>query len=69
MWFFVVIMMFRAVAQKHILWPQKQEDRDEGGWTTETEAILDQRIGAEVRARMGSLGRVEIDPGIISRSQ
>ncbi|KAL1311368.1 hypothetical protein AAFC00_001538 [Neodothiora populina] len=32
MWFFVVAMMFRAVATKQILWPQKQEDRDEGGW-------------------------------------
>lgn len=31
-WFFVFGMMIRAVILKHILWPQKQEDRDEGGW-------------------------------------
>lgn len=35
MWFFVVTMMIRAVLQKQILWPQKQEDRDEGGWKSE----------------------------------
>jgi hypothetical protein len=28
-------MMIRAVILKDILWPQKQEDRDEGGWKTE----------------------------------
>lgn len=32
MWFFVFFMMIRAVILKQILWPQKQEDRDEGGW-------------------------------------
>lgn len=26
--------MIRAVIAKDILWPQKQEDRDEGGWTS-----------------------------------
>jgi hypothetical protein len=31
-WFFVVFMMLRAVYLKQILWPQKQEDRNEGGW-------------------------------------
>ena len=31
-WFLVFGMMLRAVALKQILWPQKQEDRDEGGW-------------------------------------
>lgn len=25
-------MMIRAVIKKDILWPQKQEDREEGGW-------------------------------------
>lgn len=28
-------MMVRAVILQDILWPQKQEDRDEGGWKTE----------------------------------
>ncbi len=27
--------MIRAVVVKDILWPQKQEDRDEGGWKSE----------------------------------
>ncbi|KAF2086757.1 hypothetical protein K490DRAFT_43640 [Saccharata proteae CBS 121410] len=31
-WFFVFGMMLRAVILKQILWPQKQEDREEGGW-------------------------------------
>jgi hypothetical protein len=31
-WIFVFSMMVRAVYLKHILWPQMQEDRDEGGW-------------------------------------
>ena len=32
MWVFVFAMMVRAVATKQILWPQMQEDRNEGGW-------------------------------------
>lgn len=35
LWFFVFGMMIRAVRLKQILWPQKQEDRTEGGWTQE----------------------------------
>lgn len=31
-WFFVFFMMIRAVVLKQILWPQMQEDRNEGGW-------------------------------------
>jgi hypothetical protein len=31
-WVFVFSMMIRAVYLKQILWPQMQEDRDEGGW-------------------------------------
>ena len=30
----VFFMMIRAVVLKDILWPQKQEDREEGGWKT-----------------------------------
>ncbi|KAF2231618.1 putative C4-dicarboxylate/malic acid transporter [Viridothelium virens] len=33
-WLLVFSMMIRAVLTKQILWPQKQEDRDEGGWKT-----------------------------------
>jgi len=31
-WIFVFGMMIRAVVLKQILWPQMQEDRNEGGW-------------------------------------
>ena len=31
-WFFVVGMMIRAIILKQILWPQKGEDKDEGGF-------------------------------------
>ena len=31
-WMFVFVMMIRAVVKKQILWPQRQEDRDEGGF-------------------------------------
>lgn len=31
-WLTVFVCMIRAVLVKDILWPQKQEDRDEGGW-------------------------------------
>ena len=33
-WAAVFIIMIRAVLAKDVLWPQKQEDRDEGGWTS-----------------------------------
>ncbi len=32
MWFFVFGMMIRAISLKQILWPQKGEDKDEGGF-------------------------------------
>lgn len=31
-WIFVVFMMIRAIVLKQILWPQKGEDKDEGGF-------------------------------------
>lgn len=31
-WIFVFVMMIRAIILKEILWPQKGEDKDEGGW-------------------------------------
>ncbi|EMC93090.1 hypothetical protein BAUCODRAFT_46942, partial [Baudoinia panamericana UAMH 10762] len=34
-WIVIFVMMIRAVVVKDILWPQKQEDRDEGGWRQE----------------------------------
>ena len=35
-WLLVFAMMFRAVKIHQILWPQKQEDRTEGGWKQQT---------------------------------
>lgn len=32
MWFFVCYMMVRAIVLRQILWPQKGEDKDEGGF-------------------------------------
>ena len=32
MWFFVTYMMIRAVINHQVLWPQKGEDKDEGGF-------------------------------------
>lgn len=32
MYFFVCYMMIRAIVTHQILWPQKGEDRDEGGF-------------------------------------
>lgn len=32
MWIFVVVMMIRAIHHKQILWPEKGEDREEGGY-------------------------------------
>jgi tellurite resistance protein TehA-like permease len=43
-WFLVFGMMVRAVLLKQVLWPQKQEDRTEGGWT--------QPSGEEQRRRL-----------------
>ena len=34
-WFFVVFMMFRAIYLRQILWPQKGEDRNKGGFVAE----------------------------------
>lgn len=32
MWLFVCYMMVRAIVTRQILWPQKGEDKDEGGF-------------------------------------
>jgi len=36
-WIFVVSMMVRAVIKKQILWPERGEDRREGGFTLKTD--------------------------------
>lgn len=44
-WITVFISMIRAVIVKDILWPQKQEDRDEGGF--KAQAVQEQEPGGE----------------------
>lgn len=55
--------MFRAVILKQILWPQKQEDRDEGGW--QSEVLKDQRRDAERPANQGDPEQIDLEPVII----
>ena len=50
-WIFVFIMMLRAVALKQILWPQKQEDRNEGGWLQGDERLRSEDRNREIRIR------------------
>jgi hypothetical protein len=38
-WLYVFGMTIRAVVLKQILWPQKQEDRNEGGWIAGDEKL------------------------------
>ncbi|KAJ5806856.1 hypothetical protein N7474_010448 [Penicillium riverlandense] len=45
MYFFVSGMMIRAIALHHILWPQKGEDRDKGGFTISEHEILTREGG------------------------
>ena len=54
-WIFVSIMMVRAVVRKQILWPQKQEDRDEGGWqetAKERQTRGERRSESRIRRRV-----------------
>lgn len=59
-WMLVFSMMIRAVILKDILWPQKQEDRDEGGW--KTEAAEKQARDENVPAREGYPGQIDVEP-------
>ncbi|KAF2748223.1 hypothetical protein M011DRAFT_400985 [Sporormia fimetaria CBS 119925] len=50
LWVFVFVMMCRAVWLKQILWPQRQEDRDEGGWRGKEMAVeRDETVGEALR--------------------
>ncbi len=46
-WFLVVAMMLRAFYLKQILWPQKGEDRDEGGFRSEDAESLSKSTGSQ----------------------
>jgi len=63
MWLFVVAMNVRAVVIGQVLWPERQEDRTEGGWTQQSEEEQGRRQTADggegggMRARTWSLVR------------
>lgn len=62
-WFFVVGMMIRAVVIRQILWPQKQEDRTEGGFqqpSAEEQRRKRAELGVEsaIEEGMGRLGKL-----------
>ena len=57
MWMFVVVMNIRAVIIHQILWPQKQEDRTEGGWKQQTADEQRRRVGDGGESAMGRIVR------------
>lgn len=54
-WIFVLIMMVRAVLLKQILWPQKGEDKDEGGFTgpRSKSSVVKEEVNDEMKGRNG----------------
>lgn len=60
-WATIFITMIRAVYVKDILWPQKQEDRDEGGWqsTYSTPESIETKSPNSVRRRKASSPETE----------
>lgn len=70
-WLFVFLMMIRAVWNRQILWPQKQEDRDEGGWKDDEreKAYLDYKKAKaeDQRQNQSESGNSERGPGIVKR--
>lgn len=56
-WGFVTGSMVYAVLGKQILWPQKQEDREEGGWVKEEEKEGTVGVRVSGRVRGWSMGR------------
>lgn len=45
LWMYVFVNMILAVIHQQVMWPQMQEDRDEGGWKSEAE----QNYGRDVQ--------------------
>jgi len=59
-WFFVFGMMIRAVLTKQILWPQRQEDRNEGGWVEGDERMRSIDRAREVSIRRATLNQIKL---------
>jgi predicted RNA polymerase sigma factor len=53
-------MMIRAVVLKQILWPQRQEDRNEGGWVEGDERMRSIDRAREVSIRRATLNRIQL---------
>ncbi|KAK6394814.1 hypothetical protein LTR65_001606 [Meristemomyces frigidus] len=69
-WLAVFTMMIRAVIVKDILWPQKQEDRAEGGWEAHPEeskacdprrCSSDAPVSEKARHSNGTDGTLDLD--------
>jgi len=58
MWFFVVTMMIRAILKKQILWPQKGEDKDEGGFKASdwTGMVTENLMATPSKSIIGDVG-------------
>lgn len=59
-WVFVFGMMIRAIVLKQILWPQKGEDRDEGGFKSSDPLVL-----AKGRSRSDGLIRPSRNTSVV----
>ncbi|KAF1814809.1 hypothetical protein P152DRAFT_391685 [Eremomyces bilateralis CBS 781.70] len=72
-WAFVFCMTIRAVITRQVLWPQMQEDRDEGGFArgrVEEETMTAVRAAAALEGRPGTLssnGNSDIRDGVRRR--
>jgi hypothetical protein len=53
-------MMVRAVLKKQILWPQRQEDRNEGGWVEGDERMRSIDRAREVSIRRATLNQIKL---------
>ncbi|PSK55913.1 hypothetical protein B9Z65_4791 [Elsinoe australis] len=58
-WAFVFGMMIRAVRLKQILWPRKQEDKDEGRWVFESDRSSIRAMQTDVESVFGQGGADE----------
>jgi len=53
-WFFVFGKMIHAIVRKEILWPQKQEDREETDWTLQLKKTNSRRtVRPDLQLRLG----------------
>jgi hypothetical protein len=65
-WLTVFVCMIRAVLVRDILWPQKQEDREEGGWKDKVGETEDDE-GRLVEDETGQEGGEEEGGSTLSR--